>query len=191
MYAHVGGSPQAMQTLREQGQGQLVYNADEFRWGGVFFHRTRDRFAPHNVYTSGKELWQLARRIGAKNGSIKPACDSPATSTSCSGPRRHDHDRHALNTITYRYDPRPTRTGARCRVRNASRPRHRQGRGPEERHRHVHGVRPPGRREPEERLEAQSSGGTAWIATNGRRSGHVRKTSMTAPTRFFDAKGSP
>ena len=73
VYAHVGGSPQAMQTLRETGRGQLVYNADEFRWGGIYFHRTRDRFAPHNVYTSGKELYQLSRRVGAKNGPIKAA----------------------------------------------------------------------------------------------------------------------
>ena len=33
VYAHVGGSPQALQTLRQQGRGQLVYNADQFRWG--------------------------------------------------------------------------------------------------------------------------------------------------------------
>ena len=105
VYAHVGGSPQAMQTLREKGRGQLVYNADEFRWGGTYFHRTRDRFAPHNVYTSGKELYQLSRRVGAKNGPIKAAW-------------RFAPDKHPLlrpegtritvvysqNTITYRYD---------------------------------------------------------------------------------------
>jgi hypothetical protein len=33
VYAHAGGSPQALQTLRSKGNGQLVYNADEFRWG--------------------------------------------------------------------------------------------------------------------------------------------------------------
>ncbi len=105
VYAHVGGSPQAMQTLREKGRGQLVYNADEFRWGGIYFHRTRDRFAPHNVYTSGKELYQLSRRVGAKNEPIKAAW-------------RFAPDKHPLlrpegtritvvysqNTITYRYD---------------------------------------------------------------------------------------
>src|SRR4249920_1750670 len=36
VYAHAGGSPQAMQTLRAKGSGQLVYNADEFRWSGSF-----------------------------------------------------------------------------------------------------------------------------------------------------------
>jgi hypothetical protein len=43
------------------------------------------------------------------------------------------------------------------------------------------------------RLEAQFIGrGTAWIATNGKTiKGTWRKTSMTGPTRFFDAKGKP
>ena len=35
-----------------QGNGQLVYNADEFRWGNIYYHRSTDRFAPHNVYTT-------------------------------------------------------------------------------------------------------------------------------------------
>ena len=86
VYAHVGGSPQAMQTLREKGRGQLVYNADEFRWGGIYFHRTRDRFAPHNVYTSGKELGS-SRRVGAKNGPIKAAWRFAPTSIPCCDPR--------------------------------------------------------------------------------------------------------
>src|SRR5438876_697958 len=58
VYAHAGGSPQALATLRNQGNGQLVFNADEFRWGGSF-HRISTRFAPHNLYTTGKELRAL------------------------------------------------------------------------------------------------------------------------------------
>src|SRR6476619_966831 len=49
VYAHAGGSPQALATLRAKGNGQLVYNADEFRWGGSF-HRITTRFSPHNLY---------------------------------------------------------------------------------------------------------------------------------------------
>src|SRR5688572_9411112 len=67
MYGHSGGSPQALQTLRNQGNGQLVYNADEFRWGNIYYHRATDRFSPHNVYTTGKELRKMAKRIGAKD----------------------------------------------------------------------------------------------------------------------------
>ena len=61
VYAHAGGSPQALATLRAKGNGQLVYNADEFRWGGSF-HRISTRFSPHNLYTSGKALRPSLRR---------------------------------------------------------------------------------------------------------------------------------
>jgi len=193
VYAHVGGSPQALQTLREQGRGQLVYNADEFRWGGVFFHRTTDRFAPHNVYTTGKELWQLARRLGAKDKKMKPAW-------------RFTGDKHPLlrpqggtittvypwNTITYKYD-RATNTYRRS-VSGEKRQMDR-GRDQVVAPKNVivmvmsFGRLNDGSRK--NRLEAQIIGrGPAWIATNGKTiKGTWRKTSMTGPTRFFDAKG--
>ena len=56
-----------------KGNGQLVYNADEFRWGNIYYHRSTDRFAPHNVYTTGKELRKLAKRIGAEDKAQKAA----------------------------------------------------------------------------------------------------------------------
>jgi hypothetical protein len=195
VYAHVGGSPQAMQTLREQGRGQLVYNADEFRWGGVYFHRTRDRFAPHNVYTSGKELWQLARRLGATNTTMKPAW-------------RFSGDKHfllrpqggtittvyPLNTITYRYD-RKTNTYRRSvsgEKRQVDRGRD-QPVAPKNVIVMVMSFGPLNDGSKKHRLEAQFVGrGTAWIATNGKTvKGTWRKASMTAPTRFFDANGKP
>jgi hypothetical protein len=78
LYAHAGGSPQALATLRNQGNGQLVWNADEFRWGNSF-HRSatppnaagNPRVSPHNLYTSGKNLRAIARTVGAKDGPIK------------------------------------------------------------------------------------------------------------------------
>jgi hypothetical protein len=193
VYAHVGGSPQAMQTLREQGRGQLVYNADEFRWGGIYFHRTRDRFAPHNVYTSGKELWQLASRVGAKNATIKPAW-------------RFATDKHFLlrpegtritvaysqNTITYRYDRR-TNTYRRS-VSGEKRQIDRGVDKPVAPKNVIVMTMTFGRLNDgsrKNRLEAQFIGrGTAWISTNGTTvKGTWRKRSMTDPTRFYDAKG--
>jgi hypothetical protein len=193
VYAHVGGSPQALQTLRQQGRGQLVYDADQFRWGGTYFHRTRDRFAPHNVYTSGKELRRLASRLGAKDKAVKPAW-------------RFSPDKHVLlrptgtritvvysqNTITYRYDRRSNTylrsvTGEKRQIdRGVDRP-----------------VAPKnvivmsmsfGRLNDgsnKNRLEAQFIGrGTAWISTNGFTvKGTWRKRSITDPTRFYDADG--
>ena len=195
VYAHVGGSPQALQTLREKGRGQLVYNADEFRWGGVFFHRTNDRFAPHNVYTSGKELRQLASRLGAKDAKYKAAW-------------RFAGDKHILlrpqggtittvypwNTITYKYD-RASNTYRRS-VTGEKRQTDR-GRDKPVAPKNVivmsmsFGRLNDGSKK--NRLEAQFIGrGPAWIATNGKTiKGTWRKTSMTGPTRFFDAKGKP
>jgi hypothetical protein len=195
VYAHVGGSPQAMETLRQKGRGQLVYNADEFRWGGIYFHRTRDRFAPHNVYTSGKELWQLARRVGAKNTPIKPAW-------------RFASDKHLLlrpegtritvvysqNTITYRYD-RKTNTYRRA-VSGEKRQMDRGVDKPVAPKNVIVMTMSFGRLNDgsrKNRLEAQFIGrGPAWISTNGTTiKGTWRKRSMTDPTRFYDAAGKP
>ena len=65
-YAHSGGSPQALSTLRAQGAGQLVYNGDEFAHSASFF-RVNTRFSPHNLYTTGARLRSLASRMGAKD----------------------------------------------------------------------------------------------------------------------------
>ena len=55
IYTHVGGSPQALALLNSsQGRGKVVYNADEFRWGGRYLYRIKTRFAPHNVYTDAE-----------------------------------------------------------------------------------------------------------------------------------------
>ena len=50
LYAHAGGSPQALRTLREKGNGQLVYNADEFRWAQVVLAGQRPPRAAQPVH---------------------------------------------------------------------------------------------------------------------------------------------
>jgi hypothetical protein len=195
VYAHVGGSPQAMETLRRQGNGQLVYNADEFRWGGVYFHRTRDRFAPHNVYTSGKELRALAKRLGARDGPMKSAwrfaADAPLSKRPKGG---RISTAYTHNAIAYRYD-RATNTY----LRSVSGEKQQTDRGTDRRVAPKNVVimlmafGPLNDGGNKHRLEAQLIGrGTAWIATNGKTiKGTWRKTSMTGPTRFYDAKGKP
>jgi hypothetical protein len=193
VYAHVGGSPQAMATLREKGGGQLVYNADQFRWGGIYFHRTRDRFAPHNVYTSGKELWQLARRVGAKDGPIKPAWRFAADKAFRFRPEGgritvvYPH-----NTITYRYD-RSTNTYRRA-VTGEKRQVDRGTKEPVAPRNVIVMVMsfgPLSDGSHKNRLEARFIGrGTAWISTNGKTiKGTWRKSSISGPTRFFNAAG--
>lgn len=196
VYAHVGGSPDALRTLREQGDGRLVFNADEFRWGGVYFWRTTDRFAPHNVYTDGKSLRQLAERLGAKDG---PA-PGPVWTFRPAPPIRELPQgatirvTYKFNTVTYAYDrftnsyPRSVAgegeqfdagTGRRVAPRNVVVMRMRFG------------------------LLADGSGtgrqeadfigsGTAWVSSNGVTvKGTWRKESLTGPTRFFDRDGDP
>ncbi len=51
MYAHVGGSPEGLQLIKTLG----VKDLNEFFWG-QFFWRSKNRYAPHNVYTSTEEL---------------------------------------------------------------------------------------------------------------------------------------
>ena len=193
VYAHVGGSPQAMQTLREKGRGQLVYNADEFRWGGIYFHRTRDRFAPHNVYSSGKELRTLSMRVGAKDGPLKAAWrfapDAPLSERPTGG---RITVVYSYNKIDYRYD-RQTNTylrGVTGQAKQIDRGSKLQV-APKNVVVMFMSFAPLNDGSHKHRLEAQFVGkGTAWIATNGKTiKGTWRKRSITDPTRFYDADG--
>ncbi len=196
VYGHVGGSPQALKTLREDGNGELVYNADEFRWGGTYFWRTKDRFAPHNVYTDGKSLRRMANKIKAVDGPApKPAWtfraptpvqDRPAGTTI--------RVVYTYNTVTYEYDrvsntyPRSVSgegeqydrgTGQRVAPRNVVVILMRFG--------------PLGNSPNHGRQEADFIGsGTVWVSSNGVTvKGTWRKDSLTKPTRFFDSNDKP
>ncbi len=54
MYMHVGGSPDALDQIKEED----IFNVNEF-YLGWYFWRSKDRSAPHNTYTSDK-LWNKA-----------------------------------------------------------------------------------------------------------------------------------
>jgi Protein of unknown function (DUF3048) N-terminal domain/Protein of unknown function (DUF3048) C-terminal domain len=192
VYVHAGGSPQALQTLREQGNGQLVYNADEFRYGS-YFHRVSSRFAPHNLYTDLKNLRKLSAATGAKPGPLEAAWkfapDAPLAERPSGGRIRVSYP---YNTITYRYH-RASNTyyrtvsgegkqfdaadGERIAPKNVVVMLMRFGPLNDGSNKH--------------RLEADVIGsGQAWISTNGRTiKGTWSKRRLTAATRFFDANG--
>jgi hypothetical protein len=195
VYAHVGGSPQALKLLREQGQGQVVYNADEFRWGGIFFHRTKDRAPPHNVYTTGKELRSLSKRLGAPDGPIKAAWrfapDAPYAARPTGG---RITTVYSYNQIVYRYDRKTNTylrsvTGSKTQIDRGSK----QQVAPKNVIVMVMSFAPLNDGSKKHRLEAQFTGsGTAWISTNGITiKGTWRKRSMQDQTRFYDASGKP
>jgi len=196
MYVHAGGSPQALETLAAKGHGQWVYNADEFRWGGGrYLWRTTDRFAPHNVYTDGRHLRALAKRLGAADGPVEPSWTFAPDATRDLRPRggtiRVDYP---TEFITYRYDA-TTNTYIRY-INGSKKPQRDRGDGQIVAPKNVVILRmafgPLNDGHPSKhRLEAQDVGkGVAFIATNGHTvKGQWRKASPTAPTLLYGPDG--
>jgi hypothetical protein len=198
MFVHVGGSPGSLRTLRDQGNGQLVWNADEYRWGGGngYLWRIPERLAPHNVYSDGEHLRALAVRLGASDGAVAAAWrfapDAPLAHRPIGG--RIDAP-FRLNEVAYLYH-RATNTYRRQVTGEAVQVDTADGQpvAPKNVIVMVVPFGPLDDGHPEkQRLEADIIGsGPAWIATNGRTLlGEWRKEAVTAPTRFFDAEGRP
>jgi hypothetical protein len=195
VYGHVGGSPQAQATLRTQGNGQLVYNADQFRWGGTYYRRVSARRAPHNVYSDGKSLRIMATRVGAKNELLKPfwrfGKDAPLAERPSGGIIRVVYPQ---NSIEYRYD-RATNTYLRGVSGQSKQLDAATGKRVAPKNVVVMMVsfRPLNDGSNKHRLVAKNVGsGKAWIATNGRTIvGTWKKASITGPTRFYDKDGEP
>jgi Protein of unknown function (DUF3048) N-terminal domain/Protein of unknown function (DUF3048) C-terminal domain len=194
VYAHSGGSPQALATLRAKGSGQYVYNADEYRYSGTF-HRVTTRFAPHNLYTSGAKLRALGKRLGAADKLATAiwhfAPDAPLDQRPYGGsitvgyPQnliRYTYDRATntyLRSVTGEKKETDAGTGIRIAPKNVIVLR--MAFGPLN---DGHPGAP--------RLEATIVGsGVAWISTNGRTiKGTWKKAGMTKPTKFYDASGN-
>jgi Protein of unknown function (DUF3048) N-terminal domain/Protein of unknown function (DUF3048) C-terminal domain len=193
VYAHAGGSPQALATLRQKGQGQLVFNADEFRWAKSF-HRISTRFSPHNLYTTGKSLRALVRATGAKDAKItwpwtfagdaaieKRPQGGRIQVTYLANAIRYDYDRLSnsyLRSNTTEKKQIDASTKRRVAPKNVIVMLMHFG-ALNDGHPQKH------------RLEAQVIGsGPAWISTNGVTiKGTWKKTALTSATRFFDTKG--
>ncbi len=197
MYAHVGGSPEAMATLRSSGAGQLVYNADGFRFEGTDMWRVTERAAPHNVYTDADHLGSMAAKVGAVDGPIEPiwafgdaapAFDRPTGTTITI--------HYPYETITYRYQA-ATNTYARF-IDGAATPQVDAADGLPVSPTNVvilrmrFGKLNDGHPE-KKRLEAEDVGsGEAIISTNGRViSGTWEKAAADAPTLLFGPDGLP
>jgi hypothetical protein len=199
-YAHAGGSPQALTTLRYQGHGQLVYNIEGLAYGPPEFVRITSRFAPHNLYTSGKELRVLAKAVGAPNAnSANPpapvwqfAPDVPIAQRPTTG---HIQVVYPANVIDYSYD---RSTNTYLRSVSSGQPEKDAVTGQRVAPKNVvimlmH-FGPLNDGNPAKgRLEAQVTGsGTAWIATDGRTiKGTWVKKSLTSPTLFRNSAGKP
>jgi hypothetical protein len=193
LYAHAGGSPRALATLRSKGRGQYVWNAEVFRWEGRYFFRSGARYSPHNVYTDGKTLRKLTRVLGAKDGKVSRLAsflpDAPDVSRPYGGRIRVTY---RANTVTFRYhhDSNTYR-----RTVSVEGPQVDAGNGERVAPKNVivMVVRFAATGDSKARLEADLTGsGRAWISTNGRTiEGRWKKASTTKPTRFVDRAGNP
>ncbi len=193
LYVHVGGSPQALATLAASGSGQLVYNADEFRWGGTYLWRITQRFPPHNVYTDGKHLRALASRVGATAPAAGPAwIFAPGAPLAERPADARLEITYPASQVAYRYD-RASNTYLRF---VGGQPQVDAGDGRQVAPANVvvmtvvFGPLNDGNPS-KQRLEAQVVGkGPAWIAANGITiRGTWRKASNDGPTRFYGSDG--
>jgi len=196
MYVHHGGSPQALATLQVDGRGQLVWNADGFRWSPTYLWRISQRPSPHNVYTDGLHLRALARRIDVPDDPI------PTTWTFEPQPVADTYSGNVITVvypneaITFRYDA--TRNIYLRYINGSAKPQVDAADGQLVTPTNVVVIRmhfgPLLNSNPaKHRLEAADVGrGDAWISTGGRTiHGYWTKTSVGAPLLFFDGSGHP
>jgi hypothetical protein len=196
VYVHSGGSPGALQTLRQKGSGQLVWNADEFRWGGRYLWRSDQRRAPHNVYTDGEHLRALAGVIGATDGPLTPAWTfGPPASGDARPVGAEIRVVYPYEPVTFRYDL-VSNTWPRY-IDDSSAPQVDEADGAIVAPTNVIVLRmefgPLNDGSGKKRLDAETVGsGEAWIATNGRIvHGTWSKSSETSPTLVFGPDGQP
>lgn len=197
VYVHVGGSPQALAYLRTAaGRGGEVWNADEFTWGPTYLWRIRERFAPHNVYSSGEKLRELAAKVGATPAPRTPAWTFAPGAPAWTRPAGASVEvRYLANRIAYAYEwasnrwVRTVTGGAGAGVDAATGERL----APANVVVLVVPFAPLDDGSKKNRLEADLVGeGRAWIATNGRIvAGTWRKGAFDAPTLLFGPDGSP
>lgn len=196
VYVHVGGSPEALTTLRNKGRGQLVFNADEFRWGGTYIWRIRERSSPNNTYSDGPNLRKLTRAVGAEDGPLDPAWSFAPDALLENRPVGGTIEfAYGTSRISYAYD---NRTNAYVRSVPRASPQVDPATDAVIAPKNVivmlvtFGRLNDGHPE-KKRLEAVVVGsGTAYVATNGQTiKGTWKKTSTTAPIQFLDASGKP
>ena len=193
VYAHSGGSPAALALLKTKGDGDLVYDANEFYHGNGAFNRVTSRSAPHNVYTSGARMHRLGIRLGAKDKAYDSpwqfAADAPLEQRPYGGSIKVVYPR---NTITYRYD-RDTNRYPRAVTGEKAQTDAGNGERIAPKNVVVMYAQFTQTGDRKHRLDADIVGsGKAKLSTNGRTvDGTWKKASVKAPTQFFDAAGKP
>ncbi len=103
LYAHAGGAPNALAAVR-QANRKTLWDADQFRYSTTLY-RISQRRAPHNVYSTGKKLRALGRRLGAKAPFTEPLWTFKEPADLAERPVGGSIVvPYRANRITYRYD---------------------------------------------------------------------------------------
>jgi hypothetical protein len=194
---HVGGEPRALATLRSEGDGRLVWNVEERLYEGTYLWRATDRAVPHNVYSDGEHLRQVAAVVGATDGPIRPAWRFGRDARLSARPIGATLTIHyPYETITYRYDAATNRY-ARF-IDAATEPQVDAADGEVVAPSNVVILRIPfgplddGQPDKDRLLAEDVGSGEAIISTNGRIiHGTWSKASVTGPTLLFDGTGRP
>jgi len=193
VYGHSGGSPQALRMLSRYGQGEYVFDANEYRYGGGAFGRVGSRPAPHNVYTDAGRMHRLGVRLGAVDRDVEPIWafgeDLPLAERPEGGTIKIPYPH---NTVSYRYD-RETNSYPRAvsgEKRQIDAADDEQVSPDNVVVMHVKFIQTG---DSKSRLEGDIVGtGKAEIYSNGQViKGSWKKAGDTDPTRFFDADGEP
>jgi len=195
MYVHAGGSPQAISTLRQYGNGRLVWNAEGLRFDGSFLYRVGFRFAPHNLYTDGARLRSLATFLRVRDSGIKPTWSfrPQRADVERAGPGSITVSYPLYETIVYRY--KPTLNAYLRYINGSKKPQLDAADGKVVAPKNVVILRmhfaPIAGPNPKGRLEATDVGsGPAWISTGGVTvQGTWRKAAVGAPTLLFGPGG--
>ena len=196
VYAHAGGSPQALGDARGEGPRPVRLQRRRVPLQRHLLPDHDPRRPPHNLYTTGPKLRATREAARGQGPGLQAGLEVRARCAARSATvRRHDHGRATRTTRSAtRYDrttntylrsvtgeKKQTDAGDRRPDRAQERGRHadaRSGRSTTAIPAHL-GSRP-----------TVVGSGPAWISTNGRTiKGTWKKTAMTKPTQFYDASG--
>ncbi len=100
---HAGGSPEAYSILQKQQKQHM----DEISNGGPYFWRSKDRKAPHNLYTSVEKLREGAEKKGYSHEFQSPVYMYDEQGSTSAGEAVKQFELHyLLNSykVTYDYD---------------------------------------------------------------------------------------
>lgn len=99
-YAHVGGSPEALQYVKKNG----IKDLDQFHNSSAY-QRVSSRYAPHNVYTSIPALVKLAEGKGYKTSNFTGLARKTAAPSKTPTATQIDLDISGANyKVRYTYD---------------------------------------------------------------------------------------